>query len=77
MKKFDQAPDEEITEAITRMLEKETGQKIFTMRVEQVEADDLALDTIVVMEDKSVLKGLISIQTIDGKMACRMQLNYV
>lgn len=75
MNKYQMERDEEITEAITRMLEEQTGQKIFTMRVEQEEEDNL--QTIVVMEDKSVLKGLISVQTIDGKLACRMQLNYI
>lgn len=75
MQKYQMEHDEEIIDAITRMLEEQTGQKIFTIRVEQAEEDNL--QAIVVMEDKSILKGFISVQTIDGKLACRMQLNYM
>lgn len=75
MKIFNQGNQEEIVESIERMLESETGQKIFTLRV----LDDVeeGLETLVIMEDKSVLMGLISVQEVQGKLAFRMQLNYI
>ena len=75
MKIFNQGNKEEIVESIERMLESETGQKIFTLRV----LDDVeeGLETLVVLEDKSVLMGLISVQEVQGKLAFRMQLNYI
>lgn len=75
MKIFQQDSEEDIVDSMTRMLEQETGTKIFTIKVlNQVEE---GLETVVVFEDKSVLMGLISVQTIDGKLACRMQGNYI
>lgn len=75
MKIFHQQNQEEIVESITRMIEQETKSNIFTLRILN-EAED-GLETLVVLEDKSVLMGLISVQTIDGKLACRMQANYI
>lgn len=75
MKIFHQQNQEEIVESITRMIEQETKSNIFTLRIlNEVEE---GLEALVVLEDKSVLMGLISVQTIDGKLACRMQANYI
>lgn len=70
-----QSKDEDIVDALTGMLEQDTGKKIFTLKVLNRVED--GLESIVVFDDKSVLQALISIQTIDGKLACRMQGNWI
>lgn len=72
---FNQEEDEDVVEAITRSLEEGTKKKIFTFKV--LDRMDDNLESIVVFEDKSVLLANISVYTIDGNLACRMQGNYI
>lgn len=74
MKVYESEKDD-VVEDIVRMLEEETKQKIFTLKVLDKLEDKL--DVIIVFEDKSVLKGFISVQHVDGKLACRVQGNYI
>jgi L-amino acid N-acyltransferase YncA len=75
MRIYEQGNKEEIAEALTKMLEKDAGKKIFTMRI--VGETQEGLEVIVIFEDKSVLMGIISVQTIQGKLAARIQANYI
>ena len=74
-----QDKEEDIVDALSRMLEQETGQKIFTLRVidNQEKEESEVIETLVVFENKSILNAFISIQTIEGKLAARMQGNYI
>lgn len=72
---YEMEKDEDLVESLLEMVEKNTGKKIFTMKV--LDQVDEGLDVIIAFEDKSILKGLISTQEIDGRMACRVRGNYL
>lgn len=75
MKLYEPENDEDFLDAITNTIEKDTDKKIFTLRV--LSEDEKGLDTIIIFEDRSVLMGKISIQTIRGKLACRLQGDWI
>lgn len=62
---------------IREMLEKETNEKIFTMRVWKDDPQNEELEVIVIFEDKSVLMATVEVETIQGKLAARIQGNYI
>jgi hypothetical protein len=66
---------EEIADALIQMMEQQTEKKVFTLRV--IGEKKAALETIVVFEDKSVLMGSIFVETMMGKLACRIQGNFI
>jgi hypothetical protein len=71
-------PDNEnIAEAITRSIESDSGEKIFTLRV--IENDPAAdhLEAIIVFENKNILHAKITPRKIRGQLACRIQGNYL
>lgn len=70
-----QGKDEDIVDALTGMLEQETGNKIFTLKI--LDHVDDRLDAIVVFDDKSVLQAEITVETLDGKLAARMKGNWI
>lgn len=65
----------QLVEKLTTKLEAETGQKIFTLRVS--DSTDEALETIVVLEDKSILHGHITIKQNGDDFEIRIQANYI
>lgn len=75
MKIYEVNNKEDLADELIATLEKDTKQKIFTLRIIG-EMDD-SLETIIVFEDKSVLMGKIMIQEIKGNMAFRVQGNFI
>lgn len=75
MKIYELGDKEEIAEALTRMIETDTKKKIFTMRI--IGENEASLESIIIFEDKSVLMGKISVQQVKGKLAARMQGNFI
>jgi hypothetical protein len=77
--KINRVNHDDILRGIEETLEKETGQKIFTMRVmnDREQNNDIHLEVLVVFEDKSVLMNRIVVVTTDGKLALRMQGNFI
>lgn len=69
--------NQDIVDALTQTLEKETGTKIFTLRILDDINEEEGFEAIVVFEDKSVLMTLFTVQTINGKIALRMRGNYI
>lgn len=67
--------EDKIVEAMIETLERDTGNKVFTIRVVDRVKDKL--ESLIVFEDKSVLMGEISVEIIGGKMACRIKGNYI
>jgi hypothetical protein len=65
---------DDIGEAITKMVEQEANGKIFTMRINEVED---GLEALIVLEDKRILHGIITVMTVNNKLAPRLQLNYI
>lgn len=54
-------PGEDMAEAFHRMLESDTGKKIFTVRIlEDFGNPEQGIDMLIVFEDKSVIRGNVS-----------------
>lgn len=78
MKIYEAKDDERLEDAIFEMIEKDTGKKIFTIRVFDHQYVKTALECVVVFEDKSVLMGSIYVnEMIKGKAAFRLKGNFV
>ena len=75
MKIYEIKNKEDMADALLQMLEQETGERIFTLRI--IEEFDDALETIVIFEDKRILLGKIGVQEINGKLAFRMKANFI
>ena len=75
MKVYEAHREKEIIEVMTKALEERTKSKIFTMSI----LGDLedAIEAIVVFENKKILMGKIFITTYRGKIACRIQGNFI
>lgn len=75
MKIYDVQNEEEIVEVLTKSLEEKTKSKIFTMRILGDFED--GIEAVVVFENKKVLMGKIHVTTYRGKLACRIQGNFI
>ncbi|MBT2728368.1 hypothetical protein J7E63_15665 [Bacillus sp. ISL-75] len=75
MRIYEAKEDEEIVESLIAMIEADTGKEIFTMKI--LDHTEDGLETIIVFKDQNVLMGRIKVQTINNKMALRMQGNYI
>jgi hypothetical protein len=75
MKMYQAKDDQDFIDSLLQMMEQDTQKKIFTMRI--LDHTEEGLDTLIVFEDKQVLMGIIKVQTIRGKLAIRVQGNFV
>jgi hypothetical protein len=75
MKIYEANNQADLADELIKTLEMDAKQKIFTLRI--IGESDERLETIIVFEDKSVLMGKIKVQEINGKMAFRIQGNFV
>ena len=75
MKIYEANNQADLADELIKTLEKDAKQKIFTLRI--IGESDERLETIIVFEDKSVLMGKIKVQEINGKMAFRVQGNFI
>jgi Holliday junction resolvasome RuvABC DNA-binding subunit len=75
MKIYQAKDDADLVDQLIEMVEANSGKKIFTMRVLDHTAD--GLESLIVFEDQSILMGLIKVEGIGGKLALRIQANYV
>jgi hypothetical protein len=75
MKVYEAHDEKEIMEVLTKALEEKTKSKIFTMSI----LGDLedAIEAVVVFENKKILMGKIFVTTYRGKVACRIQGNFI
>lgn len=75
MKVYEAHSEKEIIEVMTKALEERTKSKVFTMSI----LGDLedAIEAIVVFENKKILMGKIFVTTYKGKVACRIQGNFI
>ena len=67
--------EEELVDCLIKMIEQDTGKKIYTMKI--LDHNDEGLDTLIVFEDKNIMQGKIKVGTIQDKMAIRMQGNFI
>ena len=75
MKIYNVHDEKEIMEVLTKSLEEKTNSKIFTMRILGDLEDEI--EAVVVFENKKVLMGRIFVTTYQGKLACRIQGNFI
>jgi hypothetical protein len=75
LKIYHQEQNEEIAESIISMLEKDTAKKVFTLKI--IGEDEKGLEAVIVFEDKSIMMAFITVQEIAGKLACRLQANWI
>jgi hypothetical protein len=75
MKIYEANNQADLADELIKTLEMDAKQKIFTLRI--IGESDERLETIIVFEDKSVLMGKIKVQEINGKMAFRVQGNFI
>ena len=68
---------EEIADALLKTIEKDSGKEVFTLRIIGEMETEEALETVIVFQDKSVLMGKISVQDYQGKLAFRVQGNWI
>jgi hypothetical protein len=69
---------DDIVKGVEESLEKEIGQKIFTMRIiNDFNEQDNTLDTLVVFEDRSILNARIVLLTSNDKLVFRIQGNFI
>jgi ADP-ribose pyrophosphatase YjhB (NUDIX family) len=66
--------DEEIAAAIRKTIEQETGQKVYHIRLLDHVKDGLRVHIIL---ENAALEGLVTVHEIEGKIACRLQANYI
>lgn len=70
--------NEDVIDALTRMIENDSEKKIFTIRVVGNELEEKnEIEVVIVFEDKEILWGFITIEEVNGKMACRIRGNYL
>jgi hypothetical protein len=75
MKIYEANNQADLADELIKTLELDAKQKIFTLRI--IGESDEKLETIIVFEDKSVLMGKIKVQEVNGKMAFRVQGNFI
>ena len=75
MNVYEAKDGEDFVDELIKMIEQDTGKKIFTMKI--LDHTKEGLETLVVYDDKSVMLGKIFIGSIKGKMAIRLQGNFI
>lgn len=75
MKLYEAYDDNEIVDVLTKTLEEKAESTIFTFRT-LGEVED-ALEMVVIFENRMVFMGLIYVTGYKGKLACRVQGNFI
>jgi hypothetical protein len=69
--------EEEILSEIINSLEVQTRKKIISIHVAEDRPTEDELEALVIFTDGSKLDSLIKVQELDGKLAVRIQGNYI
>ena len=75
MNVYEAKDGEDFVEELIKMIEQDTGKKIFTMKI--LDHTKKGLESLIVFDDKNVMLGNIFVGTIKGKMAIRLQGNFI
>lgn len=70
-----EAEHEDLVESIIDMIQKDCEKEIFTMRI--IDHTEEGIKTLVVFKDESILDGFLKVGSIKGKLAIRMQGNFI
>lgn len=74
---YDNSPDFDPAQAVIGTIEKDTGEKVFTLRFLDRDPEENFLEAIIVFENKSMLHARIAVQSIEGQLALRIAGNYM
>ena len=72
-----QHKDADIVEDIIQTLERETGQKIFTMRILGENTKENALEFVAAFESKMMMKGILIWRPMKGRLAIKVKANFL
>jgi hypothetical protein len=73
-----QHKDEDIVEAVIKMLEKDSGQKIFTIRIINENRKPYeSLEFVAAFESKEMMMGIIFVETTKKRLAVRLKGKYL
>lgn len=74
----DDVHGDDTIESIIKSIEKETGKKVFTLRIiEDEDEPKNDIEVLIVFEDKNVMHAKITVQAIDGQLGCRVRGNFI
>lgn len=66
-----------IVEILIKMVEQETSSKVFTLRVLNEKEESENILALIVFADKRILDAVITVETINGDMTCRIRGNFI
>jgi hypothetical protein len=69
--------DEDVIEGLINTLERDTGQKIFTMRITGENKKENALEFVAAFETKNMMIGIIKCHYIKGRLAMKVKGNFL
>ena len=72
-----QNQDEDVVEAVIKTLERDTGQKIFTMRIMGENEKEHSLEFVAAFESKMMMFGVIFCDYIKGRLAIKVKANFL
>lgn len=72
-----QDQDADIVEAVIQTLERDAGQKIFTMKIVGENEKEHSLEFIAAFESKMMMIGFIFCEQIKGRLAIRVKGNFL
>ena len=64
-------------DVLTKQLEHETGNKIFTIGVLENSGEDNAIELVVVFENKEILMAFLTVELTGDDIKMRMRGNYL
>ena len=72
-----QDQDADIVETVIQTLERDSGQKIFTMRITGENDKENALEFIAAFESKMMMIGIIHCRPMKGRLALQVKGNFL
>jgi hypothetical protein len=72
-----QHKDEDVVEGVIKTLEKDTGQKIFTMKILGENEKEHSLEFVAAFESKMMMFGFIYCDYIKGRLAIKVKGNFL
>ena len=69
--------DEDVIEAVIKTLERDSGQKIFTMKIVGENEKEHSLEFVAAFESKMMMIGVIFCELIKGRLAIKVKGNFL
>lgn len=69
--------DEDVVEAVIKTLERDSGEKIFTMKILGENEKEHVLEFVAAFESKMMMIGIIHCRMMKGRLAVQVQGNFL